>query len=149
MPDHDAHPGLRIGDAEREHTEALLRTHVGDGRLDLTEFESRLDAVHAARTQADLDAVTRDLPVLTAREPVATAAPTTARPRIAAGRAAAWAPWALVGTICLVMWLATSVGTGSVQPFWPAWVIGPWGALLLLGTLTGRRSPCPAGRTGS
>ncbi|ODU00219.1 MAG: hypothetical protein ABS81_24265 [Pseudonocardia sp. SCN 72-86] len=142
MSENTARPGLRVGDAERERTEALLRSHVGAGRLDLPEFESRLDAVYAARTQGDLDAVTRDLPT-------PTSAPRTVRAPRNLQRAAMWAPWALVGAICLVVWLATSVGTGSVQPFWPVWVIGPWGAVLLLGTLTGRHSPCSLGRAGS
>ncbi|GAY11233.1 DUF1707 domain-containing protein [Pseudonocardia sp. N23] len=136
---------LRIGDAERERTQGLLRTHVGAGRLDLAEFESRLDAVWSARTRADLDAVVRDLPA----PPV----PMPPRPATVARRlppptlVAMWAPWALVGAISLVVWLATSVGTGSAQPFWPVWVIGPWGGMLLLATLTGRGSPCSAGRT--
>ncbi|GEL26210.1 hypothetical protein PSU4_51640 [Pseudonocardia sulfidoxydans NBRC 16205] len=145
MPENTARPGLRVGDAERERTEALLRTHVGAGRLDLPEFESRLDAVYAARTQADLDAVTRDLPA----SPPAAAAQRPQRPQKDLQRAAMWAPWAVVGAICLVVWLATCLGTGSVQPFWPVWVIGPWGAVLLLGTLTGRHTPCwltPGGR---
>ncbi|MGD9988423.1 DUF1707 SHOCT-like domain-containing protein [Pseudonocardia sp.] len=143
MTEHTARPDLRIGDAEREHTEALLRVHVGAGRLDLPEFESRLDAVYTARTRADLDGVTRDLPAPTAHP----AAP--ARPRPGPQHAATWAPWALAGTICTVVWLATSIGTGSVQPFWPIWVIGPWGAMLMLATLTGRHAPCPTGRAGS
>lgn len=135
MSENTARPGLRVGDAERERTEALLRSHVGAGRLDLPEFESRLDAVYAARTQGDLDAVTHDLPA-------AASAARPAQPTRNLQRAAMWAPWALASAVCLVVWLATSVGTGSVQPFWPVWVIGPWGAVLLLGTVTGRHTPC-------
>ncbi|MBN9107697.1 MAG: DUF1707 domain-containing protein [Pseudonocardia sp.] len=142
MSEHTARPGLRVGDAERERTEALLRTHVGAGRLDLPEFESRLDAVHAAHTQADLDAVTRDLPA-----PARAARPARAPRNLQ--RAAMWAPWAAVGAICMVVWLATSLGTGAMQPFWPVWVIGPWGAVLVLGTLTGRHWPCATTRARS
>jgi hypothetical protein len=55
-------PSLRIGDAERESTAAELREHFAHGRLTLEEFNNRLDAVFAAKTQADLSRITRDLP---------------------------------------------------------------------------------------
>jgi hypothetical protein len=55
-------PSLRIGDAEREATAAELREHFAHGRLTLEEFNERLDAVFAAKTQSDLSRLTRDLP---------------------------------------------------------------------------------------
>jgi DUF1707 SHOCT-like domain len=55
-------PSLRIGDAEREAVAAELREHFAHGRLTLEEFNQRLDAVFAAKTQADLTRITRDLP---------------------------------------------------------------------------------------
>ena len=55
-------PGLRIGDAEREATAAGLREHFAAGRLTLEEFQHRLGAVFAAKTEGDLSAVTHDLP---------------------------------------------------------------------------------------
>jgi hypothetical protein len=55
-------PSLRIGDAEREAVAAELREHHAHGRLTLAEFNERLDAVFAARTQQDLSRITKDLP---------------------------------------------------------------------------------------
>ncbi len=55
-------PSLRIGDTERESTAAELREHYARGRLTLAEFQQRLDAVFAAKTQGDLTRITRDLP---------------------------------------------------------------------------------------
>jgi hypothetical protein len=55
-------PSLRIGDAEREAVAAELREHFAHGRLTLEEFNQRLDAAFAAKTQADLSRITRDLP---------------------------------------------------------------------------------------
>ena len=55
-------PSLRIGDAEREAVAAELREHYAHGRLTLEEFNQRLDAAFAAKTQADLARITRDLP---------------------------------------------------------------------------------------
>ena len=40
----------------------MLRQHAGEGRLDTDELEQRLEAALAAKTLADLDALTADLP---------------------------------------------------------------------------------------
>lgn len=56
---------LRIGDADREASAASLREHYALGRLSLEEFNQRLDAVFAATTRGQLDAITRDLPHVT------------------------------------------------------------------------------------
>ena len=55
-------PGPRIADADREAAAARLREHYAQGRLTLEEFHHRLDAVFEATTQAQLTAITRDLP---------------------------------------------------------------------------------------
>jgi len=54
--------GVRIGDAEREKVATGLREHYAHGRLTLEEFQQRLDAVFAAKTDTDLARVTADLP---------------------------------------------------------------------------------------
>jgi hypothetical protein len=53
---------VRVGDAERDAAAAQLREHYSVGRLTLDELNERLDRAFAARTRADLNAVTRDLP---------------------------------------------------------------------------------------
>src|SRR3954453_11105042 len=55
---------LRVSDADRQAVIEDLQRHTGDGRLTLDEFEDRVDEVLQARTQADLDAATRELPSL-------------------------------------------------------------------------------------
>jgi len=55
-------PSLRIGDRERDAVTTELREHYAHGRLTLEEFNQRLDAVFAAKTQADLSRLTADLP---------------------------------------------------------------------------------------
>ncbi|MCW0213464.1 MAG: DUF1707 domain-containing protein [Pseudonocardia sp.] len=55
-------PGMRVSDRERGETEEWLRTAMGDGRLTLDEFEERAARCWAARTRADLDVLTEDLP---------------------------------------------------------------------------------------
>ena len=53
--------GLRVGDADREATAAGLREHYAQGRLTLAEFQQRLDAAFAAKTDRDLAKITEDL----------------------------------------------------------------------------------------
>ncbi|WP_299528137.1 DUF1707 domain-containing protein [uncultured Streptomyces sp.] len=68
---------MRASDVERERVAEILRDAVAEGRLDMEEFEQRLDATYKARTRAELTPLVRDLPasgeVLTdLRKPTAT-----------------------------------------------------------------------------
>ncbi|MEU1375796.1 DUF1707 domain-containing protein [Streptomyces triculaminicus] len=56
-------PEMRASDAERERIAEALREAVAEGRLDMEEFEERLDAAYKARTHADLEPLVRDLPM--------------------------------------------------------------------------------------
>jgi hypothetical protein len=53
---------VRVSDAEREAVVRRLLRAVGEGRLDMDEFEERAAIAHAARTRADLEPLTSDLP---------------------------------------------------------------------------------------
>ncbi len=53
---------LRASDADRERVADILRVAAGDGRLTMEELDQRLDAVYAAKTYAELEPITRDLP---------------------------------------------------------------------------------------
>ncbi|MFD7935485.1 DUF1707 domain-containing protein [Streptomyces sp. NPDC059755] len=62
----DAAPGLpdlRASDADRERVAEVLRDALAEGRLDMTEFEERLEETYKARTYGELAPITRDLPV--------------------------------------------------------------------------------------
>ena len=62
---------LRASDADRERVANVLREAAGDGRLTMEELDERLDAVYAAKTYAELEPITRDLPAAgTAHAPV-------------------------------------------------------------------------------
>ena len=54
---------LRASDADRQRIIAALERHTAAGRLDLEEFAQRVDGALAARTVADLAALTDDLEV--------------------------------------------------------------------------------------
>lgn len=58
----DDAPELRASDADRERVAEVLRDALTEGRLDMTEFEERLDATYSARTYGELAPIIRDLP---------------------------------------------------------------------------------------
>ncbi|MEU2622150.1 DUF1707 domain-containing protein [Streptomyces sp. NPDC007157] len=58
----DDAPELRASDADRERVAEVLRDALAEGRLDMEEFEERLEATYKARTYGELTPITRDLP---------------------------------------------------------------------------------------
>jgi hypothetical protein len=70
---------LRASDADRERVAEILRRAAGEGRLGLDELEERLGVVYAARTYAELEPVTHDLPAHGGPSPVVRTAPAGAR----------------------------------------------------------------------
>lgn len=113
MPD----PGqIRVSDAERERVVEELHEHTVAGRLTAEEYEQRLDAVYAARTRAELDALRADLPVST----VAARAALVERKSRLRRRLAQEAGGGLTASLaCVAIWFASGAGGA----FWPIWVI--------------------------
>jgi Domain of unknown function (DUF1707) len=62
LPEPSAQRHLRVSDADREQAAEVLRQAAGDGRLTLDELDERLATAYAAKTYADLESVTSDLP---------------------------------------------------------------------------------------
>jgi hypothetical protein len=55
-------PNLRAADADRERIAEHLRQSHAEGRLDLTEFQQRLERCYEAKTVSELDELVTDLP---------------------------------------------------------------------------------------
>jgi hypothetical protein len=53
---------MRAGDSDREAVAERLRIAVHEDRLDLYEYDERLQQAYAAKTYAELDGLLRDLP---------------------------------------------------------------------------------------
>jgi hypothetical protein len=53
---------MRASDADRERVANVLREAAGDGRLSMDELDERIDAVFKAKTYAELEPITHDLP---------------------------------------------------------------------------------------
>jgi hypothetical protein len=52
---------MRISDADRHKVAEILREAAGDGRIDLSELDERLEATYKAKTYAELVPITSDL----------------------------------------------------------------------------------------
>ena len=125
------HPDdLRVSDAERAVVQERLRRAVGDGQLDLHEFDVRVQSVWAARTRGELVRVTADLP-----EPLPEPAP-PGRRRVFSDTDAGTAMRVLtIIAACAVavnfaIWAVVCLTTGEfVHPWW-LYVAAPPGAVL-------------------
>ncbi|MHA6792170.1 DUF1707 domain-containing protein [Pseudonocardia bannensis] len=120
---------LRVSNADREAVQERLRQAHAEGLIDLTEFDSRVQAVWAAKTRGELAGPAADLP-----------APTPAKGRgtvfSATGGGTAMRVLSIVfGSIAavnLVIWGLLVLTTGEwIHPWW-VWVAAPPAAVLLL-----------------
>lgn len=139
-------PDMRASDGDREKIAARLRDAHADGRLAADEFQLRLDALYDARTYGEIEPLVRDLPAIRAQQPTVSlpqpvqTASSAVRTRTGGDKAMAvlWTIWACAVSVNLVIWTLVSVSNMSFEYFWPAWVAGPWGAVLLSITLIRR-----------
>ncbi|MGC5028909.1 DUF1707 SHOCT-like domain-containing protein [Micromonospora sp. DT229] len=138
--------GLRAGDSDRQAIAERLRVALDEGRLDLHEYDERLQRAYAARTYTDLDALVRDLPAVGVEAPVPAQRHSAGSAVLPgpAGRqvtvrwlADVWESWLQTVGIVVAIWALTSLAAGDLLYFWPGWIAGPWGALLLVETVTG------------
>lgn len=132
---------MRAADVDRERVAEKLRSAHAEGRLDLSEYDQRVQQAWAARTYGELEVLTADLPQTQAPHPPAAREEVRSpggRGHHGRGRRAAVAAWASASGINLAIWAIVSLTTLSwVYPWW-VWVAGPWGAVLLVGWLSGR-----------
>jgi hypothetical protein len=129
-------PSIRASDEERQRVVDQLGEHHVAGRLDQDEFDERMRSAYTAKTLGDLAALMDDLPHATPEAKPAPRPTEGHRSRTTAMRGA-FASWASTAVLVLVIWLATSVATGHMTYFWPFWVVGPWGAVLLFRAVDG------------
>lgn len=138
-------PEHRAGDGDRDRVAAVLRDAHAEGRLDIDELTERLDATYRAKTFGELAALTADLPTPRARsrppgsEPAVPTSGSVPDRRADKGLRAAWTAWAVAVSVNVVVWLLVSFSAGEAIYFWPMWVAGPWGAVLLVKTLSSPR----------
>jgi hypothetical protein len=133
-------PDMRISDRDRQAAAERLRLALGEGRLDLLEYDDRLARAYSAVTYSDLEPLFADLPPAHAMAPVeplpSPAARLASEPRPAPGIArlptalkVLWTIWVAVVSVNLTVWLLVSVGNGDLDYFWPMWLAVPGAAL--------------------
>jgi hypothetical protein len=139
---------LRAADVDRQFVADRLKAALDEGRLSLYEYDDRLRETYAARTYGDLDRLLADLPGAQRAQLVlpSSASPESRKPATASELPArrgfprwifaAWSGWLTVTLIVNAIWFATAVSGGG-SDYWPIWVMLPWGAVLLAGTVTG------------
>ncbi|MEV4629078.1 DUF1707 domain-containing protein [Micromonospora sp. NPDC049523] len=133
---------MRAADADRQLVAERLRLAVDEGRLDLYEYDDRLRAAYAAKTYAELDDLPEPVPAQQAevvRQDGALVPDPDGRYPGATRRwlAENWAPYFSVVTITVAGWAVFSLMAWELLYFWPIWVAGPWGAVLLASTVSG------------
>jgi Domain of unknown function (DUF1707) len=117
---------LRASDADRDQVAERLRHATGEGRLVAEELEERLEAVFAARTYGELDALVADLPGQSLRR--------HDRPRPVMLRPAPILALLILAPVLISLLLAAAVVIATV--------FSAWGLLLIVGWLAfghGRR----------
>jgi hypothetical protein len=130
---------MRAADADRQQVAEHLRVALAEGRLDLAEYDERLQGAYAAKTYADLDRLLADLPnaapVVPAAPAPPPAAPVAADNRVtSAWLGHVWGPWARTLAVLTVIWLIGSLISGEPVAYWPVWILAPWAVVLLMRT---------------
>jgi hypothetical protein len=132
---------MRAADGDRQAVADKLKIALDEGRLDLHEYDERLQRAYAAKTYGDLDGLLTDLPNAS---PVAVPAPSAVAASPGGSDHATaewlrhvWGSWFSVVTLTTAIWAVTSIASGGLVYFWPVWVAGPWGAFLLWTTIGG------------
>ncbi|WP_248294751.1 DUF1707 domain-containing protein [Actinoplanes sp. TBRC 11911] len=131
---------MRAGDADRQRVAERLRAALEEGRLDLQEYDERVQRAYAAKTYGDLDGLLTDLPVVVSQ---------AVQPPVASGTATRewlgqiWGSWFAVLAVTTAVWVITCIASGAPQYYWPVWVAGPWGFFLVITTLGGLATGTP------
>jgi uncharacterized protein DUF1707 len=132
---------LRAADGDRQRVADQLKSALEEGRLDLSEYDERLRDAYAAKTYGDLDRLLTDLPNVAPVVPAPPQAPPAAetgnRAETRAWLVDVWEGWAKVAAILTLIWGIALVADADELFYWPVWVIGPWGIVLLWRTVAG------------
>lgn len=116
---------MRAGDNDRAKTAARLASALGEGRIDLAEFDRRTAVAATATTVAELVPLTADLPV------PAEQVQAERRRRDRGEWLAEWRYWLGGAVVMTAIWGVQSVRDGELERYWPVVPIGIWAAILV------------------
>ena len=125
---------MRAGDSDRQAVADKLKQAMDEGRLDLAEYDERLQKAYAAKTYGDLKGLLDDLPSATVPQRVTPTEPVPQQaapvPQLSSARAGqlvrAWlGGFGGIFVLGTVIWLVSSIGSGELRYFWPMWLLIP------------------------
>ncbi|WP_412753626.1 DUF1707 domain-containing protein [Krasilnikovia sp. M28-CT-15] len=134
---------MRAADADRQQVAARLQAALDEGRLDLGEYDERLQRAYAAKTYGELDTLLTDLPAVPAQPGPASAVVPAEEHSTRRWLLQVWSSWVPAVAVTTAVWGATSLASGHAGYYWPVWVAGPWGAVLVWQTVAGLASGEP------
>ena len=142
---------MRAGDGDREAVARQLKSALDEGRLDIHEYDERLQRTYAAKTFADLAGLTDDLPGTVPLDraalapqppPAAPAAGLGSGPAIGEVSRPGGPPWvasyAGVVLVCVIIWEISCLASGDWISPWPLWMLIPL-VFGIVGRMSGRR----------
>ncbi len=121
---------MRVSDVERAAVQERLRRAVGDGQLDLHDFDARVQSVWASKTRGELLRVTADLPEPPPPPPAPGRRPVFSDTDGGTAMRVLTIVWACAVAVNLVVWATVSLATGEFLHPWWLYVAGPPGAVL-------------------
>ena len=126
--------GMRAGDSERQAVADKLKAALDEGRLDLHEYDERVQQAYAAKTFGELDSLVTDLPgTIPAQQSRVQPYQPPAAPLPAAevgdGKAQGGRPFLAsyggVVVVCFVIWGISCLASGDWIYPWPLWTLIP------------------------
>ncbi|MFX0591598.1 DUF1707 SHOCT-like domain-containing protein [Melissospora conviva] len=147
---------MRAADSDRTRVAERLQAALDEGRLDLHEYDDRLRRAFSARTYGDLKGLLDDLPAPRPADrsqlaPTASAWPAAVgeTPTVPANvtrqwLGEMWGTYFSVAAITVGIWAVICLMSTELLYFWPGWVIGPYGAVLVVQTVGGLVTGAPA-----
>jgi len=118
---------VRASNAERNEVVDLLRDQLGDGRLELAEFEERTATAMVARTRGELVPLFHDLPVRWPAPPPPSRVPTRplSRPAGAGTKDKKLRSFVALWVALMVLWWGIWLAVGMTGGSWFPWPIFP------------------------
>ncbi|MGQ4269199.1 DUF1707 SHOCT-like domain-containing protein [Nocardiopsis changdeensis] len=116
----------RASDDEREQIVKRLTTAFVEGRLDLVEYERRVESALSAVLIGELDRLIADLPA-----PAPPPLVPSAREEPRWEHADEWRWWLGIAVLLTGVWGAAVLIGGEPVPYWPLVPLGIWAAVLL------------------
>jgi hypothetical protein len=126
---------MRAADADRQAVAERLRGALEEGRLDLHEYDERLQQAYAAKTYGELKGLLTDLPATVPQPAQFAEVRTTGVTR--RWLAETWEGYFRAVGVVIAIWAVTCILSHELIYFWPVWVAGPWGAYLIYRTAGG------------